>query len=145
VEDGEINQTKYYRILIKKLIILLILILGISLVAYAGATKYTLIEYNDSGTEGWVIVNINPQKTILVFQVDGLTAGEKYRAFYWDYALPYSGIIEIGELKVNKFGSGHLNVHLPEGISESCQIGVWMSESVISPSNVVLYVELPLP
>jgi hypothetical protein len=130
----------------KKIIILLILILGISLVAYAGATKYTLMEHNGTGSEtGWVIVNINPQKTILEFQVDGLTAGEKYRAFYWDYALPYSGIIEIGELKVNKFGSGHLNVHLSEGISEPCQIGVWVSEDDISNSNVVLYVELPLP
>jgi hypothetical protein len=108
----------------KKIIILLIIILGISLIAYAGANEYPLeqgcspdVNLNEGG---WVIVNTNPQKTILNFHVDGLTVGNGER--YWAIGRPVgapSGDAEIfGELKVNKFGSGHLNVHVAGGISD---------------------------
>jgi len=103
----------------KKLIILLVIILGISLVAYAGATKYTLNQCDQAtGTEsGWVIVNTNPQMTVLEFQVDGLPVGSGEQ--YWAYYLPVGAppVVILGEIKVNKFGSGHLNARVPGGIS----------------------------
>ncbi|TET74528.1 MAG: hypothetical protein E3J56_02275 [Candidatus Aminicenantes bacterium] len=106
----------------KKTAILLaiVMVLGISLVAYAGATKYTLPAGSAATTteSGWVIVNTNPQMTILNFQVDGLPVGSGQQ--YWAY-YKYPGVapVVLGELKVNKKGSGHLNAHVPGGLSEA--------------------------
>ena len=132
----------------KKIIILsMILILGISLVAYAGATKYELMPHVAAVADesGWVIVNTNPQKMILNFQVDGLPVddNQEYWAFYYNYD---TKVLEVlGQLKVNKFGSGHLNAHVSEGISENFQVGVANCETGIGNSDVVLYVIVPLP
>ena len=126
----------------KKLIVILVIILGISLIAYAGVTKIDLAQWRAAVEDesGWVIVNINPQKIILEFQVDGLPVGE-YWAYYWDFN---SDPVVLGQLKVNKFGSGHLNAHVSEGISESFQVGIADDISVvIGNDQVVLYVNLP--
>ena len=136
----------------KKLIILLIIILGISLVAYAGANKYELGQHTPAfGTEtGWVIVNTNSQMMVLEFQVDGLPldVNQQYWAFYYNYDT--SSLEVLGQLKVNKFGSGHLNAHVSEGISEHFQVGVAVTADPIADpinnGNVVLYyVVVPLP
>jgi hypothetical protein len=131
----------------KKLLILsILLILGISLVAYAGATKYELIPYKTAGdnTSGWVIVNTNPQKMILEFQVDGLPVdnNQEYWAYYYNYDTKELEVL--GQLKVNKFGSGHLNAHVSEGISENFQVGVANCENM-ADGDVTLYVIVPLP
>ena len=132
----------------KKLIILLIIILGISLIAYAGATKYTLVlgcSSDIANTEsGWVIVNTNPQMTILEFQVDGLVVGEGER--YWAIGRPVgslAGVAKIlGELKVNEFGSGTLNVHIPGGISDYF-IGIENEDKTPPDGCWILYVQIP--
>jgi hypothetical protein len=132
----------------KKLIVLLIIILGISLVAYAGATKCDLVKHTAAVDDesGWLIVNTNPQKTILVFQVDGLPVGEDihYYAYYTDGQTIYP----LGELKVNKFGSGHLNVSVSVDDAPSFDsffIGVSNAETIPMNGSTVVLVRWPLP
>ena len=100
----------------KKIAVLLTiaLVLGVSLAAYAGATKYTLTQGSAaSGTEsGFVVVNFPKEgKAIAQFQVRGLAPGD-YWAYYLDPSNPPSEII--GMVKVNKSGSGHLHVMTDE-------------------------------
>jgi len=67
---------------------------------------------------------------------------------YWAYyAFSTTEVYELGQLKVNKKGSGHLNAHVPEGISEPFQVGVALTADLdadpIDNDNVVLYVWVP--
>ena len=129
----------------KKIIILLIIILGISLVAYAGATKLFLDPgCSYTGGSGWVIVNTNPQMTILEFQVDGLAVGESQR--YWVIGRPVGAPNEdaeiFGELKVNEFGHGTLNVRVQGGISDF-YVGIEDDGEPPHDGCWVLYVQIP--
>lgn len=128
----------------RAMLIAVALVVGIALAAYAGATKYAL-DTGPAGTteSGWVIVNNNPQKTIVNFQVDGLpvAAGQQYWAYYLD---PPNLVQILGELKVNKKGSGHLNAHVAGGIPSGSYLGVANRDSPLpTSSQVVLFITLP--
>lgn len=112
------------------ILLALLLVVGIVVVAYAGAINIPLVldKKNSGGDEenpaasGFVIVNQNPRKTIVEFQVRGLTPDEDYWAYYYSETDP--GWYEIGELKMNKFGSGHVHKNMDRFDSGDYWFGV---------------------
>ena len=113
------------------------LILGISLVAYAGAIKVSLSRdtanagaLEDPAARGFVIVNQNKQGAIAQFQVRGLTQGKQYWGYCYDVTA--TSFIDIGEFTMNKSGSGHLhaaNGPVPAG-------DYWFGVSDVDPDGM---------
>ena len=132
------------------ILLTLVLVVGIALAAWAGATKIDL--YLDTqqlagqaeapGASGFVIVNENPRKTVIQFQVRGLTAGERYWAYY--FAVPGGPHKVLGELKMNNFGSGHLHVNFPGTIASTYWLGVCDTDENPVAANQVLRMSAPI-
>lgn len=103
------------------------LVVGISLAAYAAATQYTLSLGGAKSTppteSGFAIVNDNPQKTVIQIQVRGLPSGNYY-AFYKKIENGSHNYYPLGQLKVNKIGSGHLHKNETPRIERPYWIGV---------------------
>jgi len=96
------------------LLLVVVLVLGISVMAYAGATKYTLTlgDAADGTESGFVVVNFPKEgKAIGQFQVRGLDPDKDYWAYYKEPSKPSE---VIGMVKVNQSGSGHLHVMTDE-------------------------------
>ena len=96
------------------ILLTVLLVLGIAVVAYAGAIKVSLYRdtdnagaLEDAAASGFVIVNQNKQGAFAQFQVRGLTPGKPY----WGYCfyVPDNDFTDIGKLTMNKSGSGHLH------------------------------------
>ncbi|MBA7492126.1 hypothetical protein ES702_02675 [subsurface metagenome] len=119
------------------ILLTILLVLGIAVVAYAGAIKVSLYPdtanagaLEDPAASGFVIVNQNKQGAIAQFQVRGLTPGKQYWGYCYDIAA--ASFIDIGELKMNKFGSGHLhaaNGPVPAG-------NYWFGVSDVDPDGM---------
>jgi len=126
----------------KKIALLLVitLVLGLSVVAHAGATKYTLTQgFSADGTEsGFVVVNFPKEgKAIGQFQVRGLDPNKDYWAYYYD---PAQSPEVIGMVKVNKRGSGHLHVATDEAVEiPGFWLGIADTDTGITSADVVLY------
>lgn len=136
----------------KKIAILLTiaLVLGISLAAYAGATRYvfdhfyTTITGNESG---FAVVNNqtngpNP-KTIIEIQVRGMDPSTPYWGYYH-----LGGVgdtwISLGELKINKSGSGHVHAKVTPALSGSFWVGVSQADpATMVLADQVMSVQLP--
>ena len=114
-----------------------LLVLGIAVVAYAGAIKVSLYPdtnqagaLEDPAASGFVILNQNKQGGIAQFQVRGLTPNKQYWGYCFDIAA--NSFMDMGEFKMNKFGSGHLhaaNGPLPEG-------DYWFGVSDVDPDGM---------
>ena len=102
-----------------------VLVVGIALAAYAGATKLMLTaQQGNAGETGFVVVNdANSQKTIFQFQMRGGMQGTRYWGYYH---LGGSGDtwISLGEFKVNKKGSGHLHATVTPCLDRPYWVGV---------------------
>lgn len=129
----------------KKIALLLIvaLVLGISVMAYAGSTKYILEQgLAASGSEsGFVIVHwVKEGKAIGQFQVRGLTPGD-----YWAYVEdPPDLPMVLEKLKVNQKGSGHLHVMGDDAEpSDGFWLGIADTDTGITSGNVVLVIWVP--
>ena len=128
----------------KKIAVLLAiaLVLGVSLAAYAGATKYVLDQGTAAdGTEsGFVVVNFPKEgKAIGQFQVRGLDPNEDY----WAYVRDDGDITILGLLKVNKHGSGHLHVVADPGEPSTPGVEIGITTDGVDASTQILYVNTP--
>ena len=112
----------------KKTAILLaiVMVLGISLVVYAGAQKVTFNPGLDhDGTSfGFVIINQTPsnadiEATIQV-QVRDLTAQTNPATYE-----VYSGGTKLGEFTTNKKGHGHVHINLSSEGDLAAYISIW--------------------
>lgn len=101
------------------MLIATVMVLGISLVAYAGGAQKVYFEQTtacvgvDDGVhanaEGWVIINLTPTgATEVVIQIQIRDAAD-----HWSYAV-YSGGDLLGSFTTNKKGHGHFHCNLPE-------------------------------
>jgi len=96
----------------KKLIILLIIILGLSLIAYAGATKEDLVKGPGAvgihvNASGFVIINETPEgDTTTVVQIQVRDAAANCTYYVRSNAEPR------GSFTTNKKGSGHFHLNL---------------------------------
>jgi len=124
------------------------LVLGFSLAAYAGATKYPLTQGDAAnGTEsGFVVVNFPKEgKAIGQFQVRGLAPGDYY-AYYKEKG---KASVVIGKIKVNQSGSGHFHAMTDE-MERPSEGWVWLGianrESPPPTSDeVILYTKVFWP
>jgi len=129
----------------KKLIVLLIIILGLSLVAYAGATKVVFIQGpgavdEHSEASGFAIINETPEgATTTVFQIQVRSAAANFTSCVWSFAAR-------GSSTTNKKGAGHFHLNLsPEDtvpdewlcIRSSDEFPGWVN------TNLVLWLEIP--
>ena len=129
----------------KKLIVLLIIILGLSLVAYAGATKVVFFQGpgavgEHSEASGFAIINETPEgatTTVVQIQVRGAAANFTY--YVWSEE-------SRGSFTTNKKGSGNFHLNLsPEDtvldpwlcIRTSDEFPGWGNE------NLVLWLDNP--
>ena len=96
----------------KKFIVLLIIVLGLSLIANAAVLKLDFYEFVNNSVDGelaegcFAIVNYDPEgntEAVIQIQVRGLEAGE--------YELRSKKEI-LGSFTTNKKGSGHLHVNV---------------------------------
>ena len=134
------------------ILLTVLLVLGIAVVAYAGAIKIDLFldmnqagEKEDPAASGFVIVNQNKQGAFAQFQVRGLTPGKPY----WGYCfyIPDNDFTDIGKLTMNKFGSGHL--HAASKIETPPAGDYWfgvsdMDPDVMTAANQVLRMASPV-
>lgn len=117
------------------------LVVGISLVAYAGATKFTLTQGKAAtDTEsGFAIVNddTDEEQTIIQFQVRGMAPGT-----YWAYyKYPSKFPVVLGQLKVNKRGHGHYHANVPI-LSRWYWLGVSNTPTGITQYTAILYTKV---
>lgn len=98
------------------------LVMGVSLAAYAGATKSVLDpSHAEDGTTGFVVINdADVQKTIFQFQIRGGGPGKSYWGYYWKDD-SYSSL---GKFKMNKSGSGHLHSYVKPPLTPPYYVGV---------------------
>jgi len=106
------------------IVLAVLLVVGIAVAAYAGATKLTLTaRQGNVGETGFVVVNdANAQKTIFQFQMRGGTPGTKYWGYY--YLIPGDTWILLGEFKMNNSGSGHLHATVTSCLNRPYWVGV---------------------
>lgn len=123
----------------------LVLIVGISLVAYAGATKVEFFQTSACATvdggihadaEGFVIINKTPKGAIeFVIQIQLRDAAPE-----WEYAV-YSGANLLGTFTTNRRGSGGVHCNLPDDKSGSgLYVNIWNS---VKPATRLLRAEVP--
>ena len=109
----------------KKLIILsIILILGLSLVAYAGVTKVVFFQGPGakdahSDASGFAIINETPEgDTTTVVQIQVRDAAAKFTYYVW------SNAVSRGSFTTNKKGSGNFHLNLSP---EDTVLGYWIT------------------
>lgn len=123
------------------------LVLGISLATYAGAPKFTLLNgpcVRATGEEsGFAIVNdANGQKTVIQIQVRNMSPGTYYVYF------GTGGVYDtLGQLKLNKLGSGHFHTSVSPVLPRSTNgtkywLGVSDRHPTKSKADVFLYTEV---
>ena len=128
----------------KKLIILLIIILGLSLVAYAGATKVVFIQGqgavgDHADASGFAIRNETPEgNTTAVVQIQVRDAAANFTYHV------QSGGIPRGSFTTNKKGSGHF--HFNCSLEEP--LGNYIAIRTVEDGNntdelILVYPELP--
>jgi len=129
----------------KKLIILLIIILGLSLVAYAGATKVEFFrgpvvdeEDEHSGINGFAIINKTPEgNTTAVVQIQVRDAAANFTYHVQSKSIPR------GSFTTNKKGSGHF--HFNCSLEEA--LGLYIAIRTVEGGNntdelILVYPEL---
>lgn len=106
-----------------RMAIVVALVLGISLVSYAGATKVDLVPGPDwdSSTTGFMVVNYTPGgavETTIQIQIRGAVGEAVYEV--------WSGGKFFGDFSTNKKGSGHIHINLgPDAESFGANINIW--------------------
>ena len=121
------------------ILLTVLLVLGIAVVAYAGAIKIDLYldmkqagQNEDPAASGFVIVNQNKQGAFAQFQVRGLTPGKQYWGYC--YYVADASFFDIGEFTMNKSGSGHLHAASEEGPPPAGNY--WFGVSDVDPDGM---------
>jgi hypothetical protein len=128
----------------KRLIILsIILILGLSLVAYAGVTKVVFFQGSGakdahSDASGFAIINETEGDTTTVVQIQVRDAAASFTYFVWSNGKPRGSFI------TNKKGSGNFHLNLSQ---EDIELGEWITirTSDIIPEDITENLVLVCP
>lgn len=122
-----------------------VLVLGISLVAYAGAQKVGFFPGEGYGYEdgkhseayGFVIINRAPTEDVEVtIQIQIRDAAASYEYYV------YSGGSLLGTFTTNKKGYGHFHCNLPSESKLGGYINIWAGDSISPSVNRILRAEI---